>query len=146
MEFIFHDSSPYSTRSPEFSNLFQKLIVTCEEEGQSRCKLIDAESSIKAGPNVLFRVRECVCKFLNRVGACLPNVVAAYAEWIPHFHLLGAEFNDVYRKLQRAFWRKNIRVPRYVLFQNIVLRGPPQCAKGRPLRRSHDAVHCKHDG
>src|SRR3989441_7247110 len=144
-ETVLHYMGPDSTRSSELRNLLQEIVPTGEEEGELGSELVYLESSIKSRPNVFNSVCKTESQFLDRVRARLTDVIATDADRVPARHFVGAVFYEVDGQLQRCLWRIDVRVPRDVLLQNIILRRSPQLVLRNALFHSNGNIQRKQD-
>src|SRR5437016_1813695 len=72
-------------------------------------------------------------------------MIAADADRVPARHFVGAVFYEVDGEFQRCFWRIDVRVPRNILLQNIILSRSPQFVLRNPLFHSNGNVERKQD-
>src|SRR6266568_5146891 len=145
LETVLHYMGPDSSRSPELRNLLQEIVPTGEEERELRSELVYLEPSIKSRPNVFNSVCKTESQFLDRVRARLTDVIATDADRVPSRHFVSTVFNEVDGQLQRCFWRIDVRVPRDILLQNIILRRSPQLALRNALFHSNGNIQRKQD-
>ena len=66
LEPVFHDFCPHAPRRAEFGDFFEKIIVSIEEETQSRAKFIHIQSGVQCRLHIGNTVRQCKCHFLHR--------------------------------------------------------------------------------
>ena len=90
-----HQSSPQSPGGAKLRDLFQKVVVGCEEKRETLPHGIDIEPSLDRRLHVGDRVGEREGDFLHRRGASLANVVPADGDGVPARQLSRAVREDV---------------------------------------------------
>ena len=73
-------------------------------------------------------------------------MVATDVDEVPARQVLGAVLDEVDAEAQRRTWRKDVGAPRYVLFENVVLRGPADLLRLQSLLLGYGCVHRERDG
>src|SRR2546428_6266136 len=72
-------------------------------------------------------------------------MIATDANRVPAGHLVSAIFYEVDREFQRCFWRIDVRIPRDILLQNIILCRSPQLVLRDSLFHSNGNIERKKD-
>src|SRR5438093_1390516 len=142
---VLHDSGPDSTCSPEFRDLLQEIVPASKEERKLGSELIYLEPSFKSHVNVFDRVCKTESQLLNRVCARLANMIAADTYRVPVGHFVGAVFNEIDRESKRCLRRIDVRVPRNILLQNIILSRSLQLVLMDALFHSNGNIERKKD-
>ena len=66
-----------------------------EEEAEACCELVEVLVAFQGGLDVGYGVCECEGYFLCGGAACFADVVAAYADCVPVWHVFAAVFESV---------------------------------------------------
>src|SRR5205809_701537 len=93
-----------------------------EEERQPRREGIDVESRVDRRLYVLDAVGQGERQLLQRRRARFANVVAAYRDGVPAWHVLTAVFESIHDELRRRPRREDEFLLRDVLLQDVVLQ------------------------
>src|SRR5205085_693505 len=95
VEALAHDARPKPPRGAELRNLFEKVVVRVEEEGETRRELVNLETGSERRLDVCDGVGERKRHLLHGGRACLAYVVAADGNRVPVRNLRGAEGEGV---------------------------------------------------
>src|SRR4051812_38053780 len=96
------------------------------EERETRCKVVDVESTLDAVLDIRESVGEREGELLRGRGACLANVVAGDRDGVPQRRVLRAPLEAIDDEAHRGLDRKAPRVLRHVFLQDVVLNRPAQ--------------------
>src|SRR5439155_12311263 len=92
----FHLARPDAPGGAEFGDLFEKVVVAVEEEGQPRGEFIDIQAAVLALTDILETIGQGERQFLRRRRARLADVVPANAYGVPSWHFPAAELDRVH--------------------------------------------------
>ena len=143
---FFHNFSPYTTGSAEFSNFFEYVVVCIPEEGQTACESINVHTSFDSSFYISDTISNSECDFLGSSGTSFTNVVTRDGNCIPQWNVFSAIFENIGDQTHRWFWRENVSTTSSIFFQNIVLDGTTKFISGYALFFSNSDVHAKQYG
>ena len=123
---VAHDVRPQTPRRPELGDLFEKIVVTVEEERQALSQAVDVEPRVDAGLHIGDRVGQREGNLLHRRRTRLADVIAADGDRVPLRQLVFAEREDVGHDPQRRARRVDVGAPRQVFLQDVVLNRAAQ--------------------
>ena len=115
--------------------------MNVEEEAQAGREFIYLQPPLEAPVDVFEPVGEGEGDLLDCSGACLSDVVAADADWVPARKVLRGELYGVSHQPHGRRRRKDVFVLRRILLQDVVLESTAQGSRVDALfLRRHD-VH-----
>ena len=126
LEPLSHDPGPEAASRAKLGDLFQKVVVGIEEEGQRACKLVNPKARPQSATDVFDPVGQRESHLLNRGGSGLPDVVATDRNRIPVADLCPAKRQGVGNNAERRSWRVDICATRDVFLEDIVLNSASQ--------------------
>src|SRR5579875_2899947 len=112
---LFHNPRPEPSGRAEFCHLFKKVVMDGKEERHPFRDFFNIKPPCLRMLKVLNRIGKRKSHLLNRCGACLTHVIAAYAYRIPLRNPVTAILHDVYRDFYGILWGEYISSPRYKL-------------------------------
>src|SRR5437867_198889 len=102
-----------------------------QEKRNTGCEIIDSQATLAGRLNVGDAIRESKRHLLDGGGTRLANVITTDGNGIPLRSVLAAKGKDVRDNSHRRAGRIDVRAPRDVLLQNVILN----CAR-KPRERS----------
>src|SRR5262245_61904225 len=90
-----HLASPQASSRPEFGDLFKKVVVDVEEEGELRGEPVHRKTSLHGSFHVSQAVVQGEGQFLHRRRTGFTDVVSADTHWVPFRNVLGTIGNGV---------------------------------------------------
>ncbi len=108
----------------------KELQMRVEEKREPRREFVDIEPRLYPRFDIGEPVGKRKGEFLYGRGARLADVITADANRVPFWHVFGTERHLVRDQPHRGFWRKDERLLRDVLLENIVL-----CRAGQVFQR-----------
>ena len=145
MEPLPHDRRPESARGAELGDLLEQVDVRVEEERDLRRDRVDVEAARHGRLQVSDPIREGEADLLCGGRARLADVVAAHADRVPPRNLAGAELDHVEGEAHRGRGRVDVRRPRDVLLQDVVLDGPAERSPRDAARLADGQVEDEED-
>ncbi len=144
-ETVAHQVGVDAAGGAELGDLFQKIVVRVEEEGEARREGIDGQAGRDRRFDVGDGVGEGEGHFLHRGGAGFANVIAADRDGVPLRHLAAGPGEDVGDDAHGRARRIDIGAARDVLLQDVVLDGAGELAAVRALALRHQRVEGQQD-
>ena len=89
VEVLAHDARPHAARGAELGDLFEKIVVRVEEEGEARREFVDVEPGVDGGLHVGHAVGEGEGDFLHGGRSGLAHVVAGDGNGVPLGDFVG---------------------------------------------------------
>ena len=139
-EAVAHDARPQPSGRAELGDLFEKVVVRVEEERQPLAEPVDVEPRVDRRLHVRHRVREGEGDLLYRRRSRFADVVPADRNRVPLRQLVLAVREDVRHDPERSPRRVDVRAPRHVLLEDVVLDGPGELRLRDPLLSGHRDV------
>ena len=145
-ESFFHNFSPYTTGSAEFSNFFEYVVVSIPEEGQTACESVNIHTSFDSSFYISDAISDGECDFLGSGGTSFTDVVTGNGDGVPQRNIFGAIFKNVGDQTHGGFRREDISAASSIFFQDIVLNGAAEFISGNALFFSNCDVHAEQYG
>ena len=145
-ESFFHNFSPYTTGSAEFSNFFEYVVMSVPEEGQTTSKIVNVHTSFDSCFNISDTVSDGESDFLRSGGTSFTDMITGNGDGIPQRYVFGAIFENIGDQTHGGFRRENVSSASSILFQNIILNSTAQFVSGNALFLSNCDVHAKKYG
>ena len=145
-ESFFHNFSPYTTGSAEFSNFFEYVVVSIPEEGQTASESVNVHTSFDSSFYISNAVSDGECDFLRSGGTSFTDMVTGNGDGVPQRNIFGAIFKNVGDQTHGGFRRENVGAASSIFFQDIVLNGAAEFISGNALFFSNCDVHAEQYG
>ena len=143
---ITHPAGPEAPSRPELAHLLEEVVVTVEEEAQSRGEVVD----VHAGGHRRLHIGEPVGQREGQLLGCrrtsLTDVIAGDRHRVPTGHLSGGERNDIGDQSDRRPWREDVLLLSLILLEDVVLERAAQVLPGDATLLGDDDVHSQQDG
>ncbi|MPN03526.1 hypothetical protein SDC9_150756 [bioreactor metagenome] len=120
-EALLHDACPNLARRAELRDLFDKVVVRVEEEGEALSEYVRVLSGLDCRFDVGDAVGEREGHFLDRGGAGFTDVVAGDRDGVPLRDVSRAEVKNVGDETHRRLGREDICAARDVFLEDVVL-------------------------
>ena len=143
---IAHEACVDSPRGAELGDFLEQVVVRGEEERETGSKVVDGQSCVDGPADVLHGIRERERKLLHRRGAGLADVIAGDRDGVPAGDLSGAEAEEFRDERQRRRGRIDVRAPRDVLLENVVLDGAAERTAGNAAFFGDHHIHGQQRG
>ena len=121
MEAVAHDPGPHPPRGSKLGDLLEKIHVTREEEGNSRCEVVHGQAGRLRRLDVGDRMAEGQCHLFGGGGAGLAHVIAGDGDCVPVRQVFRAVREEVGDQPHRRLGRKDVRPACGVLLEDVVL-------------------------
>jgi hypothetical protein len=144
-EALAHEARPHPPGGSELRDLLEEAHVAGEEEGQPRSELVHREPGVQGRLHVGDPVRERERHLLDRGRPGLAHVVAADRDRVPSREALAAVGEQVRDEPHRGLRRVDVRAPRGVLLQQVVLHRPGQARAVETALLGHELVQEQED-
>src|SRR5262245_48787274 len=95
MEAVPHDVGPHATRGSELGDFLKQIVMTIKEKRELPRETIHVQPCKKGRLHVRDRIREREGDLLHSGRASLANMVAADANCIPTWQILGTIAEDI---------------------------------------------------
>ena len=130
----------------KFCDFFKKVVADVEEEAEAGGEVVDLEAAVEAPADVLEAVAEGEGEFLDSVGACLADVVAADADGVPAGEVVGGVLDGVDDEAHGGPRGEDVLVLGDIFLEDVVLDGAAELFLGDALFFGGDDVHGPDDG
>src|SRR5947207_13302066 len=97
-----------------------------EEEGETRCELIDLQTASERCLDVCQPIGDSKCQFLYSRCPGLTDVIATDTDRVPAWHITCTELDRIYDQTHRRFWRKEKLFLCNIFLENIILQRATQ--------------------
>ena len=146
VEALAHDPGPHPASGAELGDLFEEVVLGGEEEGQARGESVDLEPGVDGGLDVGDAVGEGECELLHGSSPCLAHVVAADADGVPAWDVLGAILEHVGDEAHGVSGRVDVGASRDVLLEDVVLQRAVELRRVDALLPADGDVERQEDG
>ena len=140
-----HDVRPEAPRGAVLGDLFEQVVVRVEEERELRRELIHVQARLQRGLHVRDGVPQRERHFLHRRRAGLANVVAGNRNRVPLGQFAVAPGKNVRHNAHCRSERINVRAPRDIFLQDVVLDRAAQLPQVRALLFCHCRIEAQQD-
>ena len=127
-------------------DLFENVVVSVPEEGQTTREIIDVHAGLDSGINISDTIGNRERDFLRSGGTSLTDMITGNRNRIPFRNVLRAILKDVRDDTHRRLRREDVRAAGSILFQDIVLDRAAQLVSRNALFLSNSDVHAEENG
>ena len=127
-EAIAHDAGPDAAGGAKLGDLFEKIVMRVEEEGEARGEAVDVEARVDGSLDVGDAVGQCEGDFLRGGRSRFAHVVAGDGDGVPLGQVLAGPGEDVGDDAHGVANGINIGAARNVLLKDVVLDGAGEFA------------------